>query len=42
MLSALMLNLVSPCLSITQYHVRFFYPLPIAVPQVIHELHHPD
>jgi len=42
MLGALMLNVVSPCLSITQYHVRFFYPLPIAVPQLIHELHHPD
>lgn len=42
LLSAFALNLVSPCLSITQYHARFFYPLPIAVPELIHVLHHPD
>jgi hypothetical protein len=41
-LAALGLNIVSPCLSVTQYHVRFFYPLPIAAPELIHQLHHPD
>jgi hypothetical protein len=40
-LAALALNFVSPCLSITQYHMRFFYPLPVAVPELIHQLHHP-
>jgi hypothetical protein len=42
LIGALALNFVSPCMSITQYHVRFFYPLPIAVPELIHVLHHPD
>ncbi|HEX4053282.1 MAG TPA: hypothetical protein VHX86_03365 [Tepidisphaeraceae bacterium] len=40
-LAAFALNIVSPCLSVTQYHMRFFYPLPIAVPELIHQLRHP-
>lgn len=40
-LAAFALNIVSPCLSVTQYHMRFFYPLPLAVPELIHQLRHP-
>jgi len=39
--AAFALNLVTPCVSITQDQMRFFYPLPLAVPELIHQLHHP-